>query len=307
MTPACSDRPASHDRGGFTLIELLVVIAIIATLTGILLPALGSARTTARAAKELAGSRQVLLAYQMYADNNRDKLLVGYLQDAPYNEAVARRELPRDRNGETITGLPARRYPWRLAPYLEYNFDGLYLDRRVTEALSEAHETGATHVPMTYIVSLYPSFGLNTYFLGGGGDAGDTIPFSVHGKRLFGDFHVTRMHQVRSPGSLLAFASARRRAEPSLLPGYGVIEGSYSIKPPYLYSTAGRQWEEQYDPRAAEPGSNSGFVSLRFGGKGAAAHLDGHAEMLGWDAFNDMRLWADRANAPDWRIPARLP
>src|SRR5690606_3582980 len=119
------------------------VIAIIATLTGILLPALGSARTTARAVKELAAGRQVMLAYTMYADDNRGKLLVGYLQDPPYNEAVARRELPRDRNGETVTGEAARRYPWRLASYLDYNFDGLYTDRHVTEALSEAHENGA--------------------------------------------------------------------------------------------------------------------------------------------------------------------
>ncbi|MEM7622508.1 MAG: type II secretion system protein [Planctomycetota bacterium] len=57
-------------RRGFTLIELLVVIAIIALLVGILLPALGRARDSARSVVELSKLRDLGLANQAYADAN---------------------------------------------------------------------------------------------------------------------------------------------------------------------------------------------------------------------------------------------
>lgn len=57
-------------RNGFTLIELLVVIAIIALLVGILLPALGSARETARRVKCLAHQRMIVLSAMFYAEDH---------------------------------------------------------------------------------------------------------------------------------------------------------------------------------------------------------------------------------------------
>jgi prepilin-type N-terminal cleavage/methylation domain-containing protein/prepilin-type processing-associated H-X9-DG protein len=83
-------KPARHRNGsgcvfideGFTLIELLVVIAVIAILAALLLPALSQSKSQAQGIACLGNTKQLQLAWLLYAQDNKDQLVpISYNRD----------------------------------------------------------------------------------------------------------------------------------------------------------------------------------------------------------------------------------
>ena len=73
---------------GFTLVELLVVIGIIALLMGLLLPALGRARESARKTACLSNLRQTHQFLVIYANDYKDRVPVGYRGNKQFNSMI---------------------------------------------------------------------------------------------------------------------------------------------------------------------------------------------------------------------------
>lgn len=273
------DAPAiTRRKPAFTLIELLVVIAIVSVLVALLVPAVAKARALARQSRESIGGQQLMLAYQAYASDSKERLLTGY---GPSGITA------RDASGSLITGTPAWRYPWRIVPYMDYSFAGLYDDQRLLESYRQRTSE------YQYIVSVTPSLGLNTDFVGGDRDNG--LAFNAAATVAYGNFYARTLAEVPNPGKLLVFCSARG-ADPLI--GPTPVNGFHRVQSPRFLVP---RWNEgPFDP-STEP-SAFGHVHPRHAGNAVVAHLDGHVANLTLDELRDMRRWAPKAKSPDWVV-----
>lgn len=276
----------------FTLIELLVVIAIIALLVGILLPTIGSVRTAARKTRELSAAQQLMTAYHNYANAHKGELPPGYAPSGMVTGIGDRQLQVFDERGERVFGLPARRYPWRVLPFMDYSFSGLY-DQTVLAAYRQRED-------FRYVVSVSPALGINADYVGGRADPG--IGFLPAALRTFGSFYLTRVEDARRPDRLITFASARGVDATGGMESTGVVPGFHQVLAPQpALPNATNVWPTTRFDRAQAP-EQFGHVDPRFADQAVAAHIDGHASGFSIDQLRDMTRWSNQAQRAEWRF-----
>lgn len=258
-------------RRGFTLVELLVVIAVVSLLLTVLVPALTSARRAAGMTVELAGARTLMQGYTRYTTDNDSRTLPGFMDPGKLKDDL----------GRDITFSEVRkRYPWRLLPYLDHGLVGSVLIGPQAELLSARNGeeiVGQPEFDFYYNISLMPSLGYNSRYVGGDPRSG---PESIWKP-------VKLVTRADAPSSLITFSSARNNVAPETPSGY------FFVAPPTT---------DTFDPTL--PPQLFGFNDPRWSGRSVTAFLDGHADSLSESELaTDNRLWANearRTNDPEW-------
>ncbi len=260
----------------FSLIELLVVIAIIGILAGLLLPCLMKAKNRAHMIEEMSAGRQLMLGVQMYADDHNDAAFPGYVSDPA---AV-------DDLGKALSFPVNARYPWRIVPYLSGSMELIYSGENRTKL---AQIRASSHSEYVYSVSLFPSLGINSYFIGGNQSE---FPAADANAKFGSGTVITKISEARQPSNLMVFISARSAVNGNNAQGY------YQVTPPFLKT---RQWAATYASSLTP--NQWGYVAPRFNNRAVAALLDGHIENFSLQQMQDMRHWCNSADRANFVLP----
>ena len=265
-------------QSAFTMLELLFTVSIVSILAVVGFASMGKLREKGEMTRELSGARNLLVAYQLYAQENNNRLMPGYKDESGIENF----------EGQALHSPISARYPWRLAPFigkvegtLVYNGNEKYL----TASNSD------------YLVSVRPNLGINATFVGGHYGNSSLLRPNPRVEEKIGRWYVSYLGEASNASNLIVFASAR---------GPGSEEGEsatgyFEVQPP---KALGNVWSEEAFEEESPPSSH-GFVDFRWNGKAVAAMFDGSARMLNEEEMRDMRLWSDGAaeeDDPDYTI-----
>jgi prepilin-type processing-associated H-X9-DG protein len=232
------------------LIELLVVIAIIAILAALLLPALSRAKLKGQAIRCMNNSRQLMLAWRMYAEENRDLLPFSYAEDTLATNYVWVRGLinPAAENTRANWDIETTLKLGNLWPY--------------TKSVGIYHcpaDPSLAKNPQGQLVPRVRSMSMSNW-VGGNGDSPSTNYRGGWGNS--GRWHVYRkISQMINPGPALTFVLLDERKD-SINDGYFVTEMTGYPNPA---ATQIIDWPASYHGQA-----------------GGFAFADGHSEVHRW-------------------------
>lgn len=240
----------------FTLIELLVALSVIAVLSSLVYAAAQTASNRMRKVHEVAAARNLIIGFLSATSDHGGHYLLGYDETAPAMTAP---------DGQVISGELAHRYPYRLAPYFNWQLKDTILVN------SNSQQVGGD--ASGYTISLNPALGMNIFLVGG------ELRDAKTGINWPGECLTM---PSGSAASLLVFASA----------GYDNagkrINGYFKVVPPKLggplWNTA--PWNAQSKP------ADYGFVDARYDGQAVCAFTDGSVRTLSVEDLRDMRLWS---------------
>ena len=131
----------------FTILELLIVISILAVLSGLIFVGVSRGFKAAGKAQDISLARDLTTGFQATAADGNGRYLPGY--DRRVDEVILK-------NGRVVAGPTANRYPFRLAREMGVTIHEVALVGKVRKQIDSSND---------YLVSLYPAFGINHYFL----------------------------------------------------------------------------------------------------------------------------------------------
>ena len=215
----------------------MVSIAVILLLVALVAVSLKAVRGSAQRTRSISALRQIMVAYRSYSDDNRGQLLPGYIGEDLFADGQPFRNLrvtlP---DGTLLDAVDAQSYVWRLAPYVENEWQAFYTDTNDTGLMAQLE---ADYASGAYgEISERPTFGLNSIFVGGdsvhgGSDVTDMNPWTPTDPNVV--IAATRFTQVKNPARLIVFGATAKANPIGFNPLYEDESlGFCELRAPYL-------------------------------------------------------------------------